>query len=74
MSESMVVRTFTLVEPRWITMRRDGKEAWLDMIDGKFAFGGDLEPSAAATVFLDELGHLIEKRIQEAAAKLAQNG
>ena len=48
------------VTPRWIEMKRDGKTMWLDMVDGHFAYGGDLAPTAGARLFLAELGHLLD--------------
>lgn len=64
--------TLAQVTPRWIELRRDGKIAWLDLVDGKFAFGGDMEPTEAAKVFLDAVGMLIEDRIKAAASTLSQ--
>jgi len=59
-----------VVTPRWIVLTRDGKAMWLDLIDGRFAYGGDLEPNDGARLFLDSLGRLLEERIQEAARKI----
>lgn len=63
----------TSATPRWIELKRDGKTAWLDMVDDKFAFGGDLEPSDAARVFFEELGQLLDDRVQEAARKIVKD-
>ena len=59
------------VSPRWVMMTKDGKTMWLDLVDGKFEYGGNLEPTDGACMFLDELGHLLNDRIEEAAKKLA---
>lgn len=57
--------------PRWVQFEKDGKTAWLDVIDGKFSFGGDMEANEAAKMFLECVGHHIDARIIEAAKKLA---
>jgi hypothetical protein len=50
-----------------IVFTDDDKEFWLDIVDGKLDFGGNIETTESAEIFLKELGNIIAVRILENA-------
>ena len=56
-----------------LRIERAGQYVTFDFVDGKFVCTGNVEPTEGARLFIEQLGALLEARIQEEASKLANS-